>query len=89
MTIDLFAQVMNNAVRTLLILVLPIIGLGLIVGFTIALFQALTQIQEQTLTFVPKMVAVMLMVGLTSAWIASMMVNFCTELWLMIPILRY
>jgi len=85
MGVDLFSQIMTNAVMKLLTLSLPCIGMGLIIGFSVSLFQALTQIQEQTLTFVPKMIAVMLMVGLTAGWIASSMIAFCIELWMMIP----
>ena len=56
-----------------LILSLPAVGLGLLVGLTISLFQAVTQIQEQTLTFVPKMVVVLGIIALTSPWLISMM----------------
>lgn len=54
MDIDTLSSLMNDAIIMVLILSLPSIGLGLIIGFMISLFQALTQIQEQTLTFVPK-----------------------------------
>ena len=64
---------------------LPIVGVGLLVGFLISLFQAVTQIQEQTLTFVPKVISVLLMVAFTSPWIISMMVDFTTTLWSTIP----
>jgi len=49
------------------------------------LFQAVTQIQEQTLTFVPKVVSVLLVIAFTSPWIISMMVDFTTTLWSTIP----
>lgn len=64
---------------------LPIVGVGLLVGFMISLFQAVTQIQEQTLTFVPKVISVLLMVAFTSPWIISIMVDFTTTLWSAIP----
>ena len=66
---------------------LPIVGVGLIVGFMVSLFQAVTQIQEQTLTFVPKVIAVLAMVALMSPWIISLLVDFTTSLWSMIPAL--
>jgi len=64
---------------------MPAIGIGLLVGFTISLFQAVTQIQEQTLTFVPKVIAVLLMIVFTSPWIVSMLTDFTITLWSSIP----
>lgn len=66
---------------------MPIVGIGLLVGLIISLFQAVTQIQEQTLTFVPKIIAVFLMLAFTSPWIISMIVDFTTTLWTNIPIM--
>ena len=57
MTLDNISTILNDGIQTIIITSLPH-GVGLIVGLIIALFQAVTQIQEQTLTFVPKMVAV-------------------------------
>jgi flagellar biosynthetic protein FliQ len=64
---------------------LPMVGIGLLVGFMVSLFQAVTQIQEQTLTFVPKVVAVMLMLAFSSPWLVSMIVDFTATLWSAIP----
>ena len=68
-----------------LLLSLPAVGVGLLVGFIISLFQAVTQIQEQTLTFVPKVIAVLLMIAFTSPWMISLMIDFTTSLWAGIP----
>ncbi|UTW57261.1 flagellar biosynthesis protein FliQ [Kordiimonas sp. SCSIO 12603] len=51
-------DVARDALTTLLYVVSPILGVGLVVGLAIAFFQALTQLQEMTLTFVPKIIAV-------------------------------
>jgi len=64
---------------------MPSVGVGLLVGFIISLFQAVTQIQEQTLTFVPKVISVMLVIAFTSPWVISMMVDFTITLWSAIP----
>lgn len=64
---------------------MPTVGIGLLVGFTISLFQAVTQIQEQTLTFVPKVVAVLLVFAFTSPWVISMLIDFTNTLWSAIP----
>ncbi|KPJ69261.1 hypothetical protein AMJ44_04295 [candidate division WOR-1 bacterium DG_54_3] len=85
MSQDFAVQVAYQGVITILMVSLPIVGVGLLVGFLISLFQAVTQIQEQTLTFVPKVISVLLMVAFTSPWIISMMVDFTTTLWSTIP----
>ena len=82
---DFAVQVIYQGVITILMVSLPIVGVGLLVGFMISLFQAVTQIQEQTLTFVPKVITVLLMVAFTSPWIISIMVDFTTTLWSTIP----
>ena len=82
---DFAAQILYQGVITILMISLPVVGVGLLVGFMISLFQAVTQIQEQTLTFVPKVISVLLMVAFTSPWIISMMVDFTTTLWSTIP----
>ena len=64
---------------------LPAVGLGLLVGLVISLFQAVTQIQEQTLTFVPKMIVVMGVIAFMSPWMASLLIDFITTLWSNIP----
>ncbi len=85
MNIDIFSSLMSDAIILILMLSLPSIALGLLIGFMISLFQALTQIQEQTLTFVPKLIVMMLMIVVTSSWMASQMIAFCERLWSMIP----
>ncbi len=76
---------MFQAINLTLLISLPSVGVGLAVGFLVSLFQAITQIQEQTLTFVPKVVAVLLIIAFTSPWMISMMVDFTTTLWNTIP----
>lgn len=76
---------MYQGITTLLMVSMPTVGVGLLVGFIISLFQAVTQIQEQTLTFVPKVIAVLLMLAVTFPWIISVMVDFTTVLWSTIP----
>ncbi len=87
MTQDFAVQVMYRGITTILMVSLPIVGVGLLVGFTISVFQAVTQIQEQTLTFVPKVIAVLLMVAATSPYTISLMVDFATSLWANIPVM--
>jgi flagellar biosynthetic protein FliQ len=85
MTQDFVVQIIYQGVILVLLLSLPTVGVGLLVGFTISLFQAVTQIQEQTLTFVPKVIAVFLMLAFTSPWMVSLLVDFTNTLWAGIP----
>ena len=82
---DFAVQVLYQGITLTLMVSLPAVGVGLLVGFTISLFQAVTQIQEQTLTFVPKVISVLLMIAFTSPWIISMMIEFTSTLWGNIP----
>ena len=58
----------------------PILLMGLFVGLTISLFQAVTQLQEQTLTFVPKIVAMVMAAIYFIPWIATRMLQFTQEM---------
>lgn len=68
------------ALMEALIIALPILGVGLVVGVLVSLFQAVTQIQEQTLTFVPKIVVMMLVAMLLLGWIAVRLIEFASEM---------
>ncbi len=63
-----------------LIIAVPILGAGLVVGLLISLFQAVTQIQEQTLSFVPKIIVMILVAVVLLSWISIRMANFAVEM---------
>ena len=86
MTIDNVTTILNDGIQLIIITSLPSVGVGLVVGLIIALFQAVTQIQEQTLTFVPKMVAVFLIIAATFPWMAGTIIEMTTNLWIQIPV---
>jgi flagellar biosynthetic protein FliQ len=86
MTIDNVTTILNDGIQTIIITSLPSVGVGLVVGLIIALFQAVTQIQEQTLTFVPKMVTVFLILAATFPWMAGTIIEMTTNLWIQIPV---
>jgi flagellar biosynthetic protein FliQ len=65
----------------------PILITALVVGFTISVFQSITQIQETSLSFVPKAVAVSLALIICGQWMISVMVSFTTNLFAQIPTL--
>ena len=85
MTIDDAAGIMNSAIQVILITSLPSVGLGLLVGLIVAIVQAVTQIQEQTLTFLPKMVVVFLVIAATFPWMVSTFLELIFGLFQSIP----
>jgi flagellar biosynthetic protein FliQ len=76
----------SSAARSLMVAA-PMLVLGLLVGVAISILQAVTQIQEMTLTFVPKIVVVTLAFLLFVPWIINMLVGFTTRLFTNIPML--
>lgn len=73
-------DVARDALMQSLIIAVPILGAGLLIGLIISLFQAVTQIQEQTLTFVPKIIVMILVAVVLLGWIAARMTEFATEM---------
>lgn len=86
MTIDTAAEILSRAIQVILITSLPSVGLGLLIGLIVAIVQAVTQIQEQTLTFLPKMVVVFLVVSATFPWMAATFIELTVSLFQSIPI---
>lgn len=66
----------QEALITLLMVSAPVLGVVLVVGLVISLFQAITQINEATLTFIPKLVAAVLVFALAGPWMLSMLVDY-------------
>lgn len=81
-------ELLNLAIQTYkitLIISLPVLLTGLIVGLLISIFQATTQINEVTLAFVPKILAVIMVIIFTMPWMLSMVMDFATKLINLIP----
>lgn len=76
MTVELLNQVSRQTFETVLLVGGPTLIVSLIIGMLISVFQAITQLQEVTLTFVPKIVAVFLTLLLTLPWTVNVMVEF-------------
>ncbi len=83
---DLALEVARKTLMTTLILVAPLLGVGLIVGVIISIFQAVTQIQEMTLTFVPKIIAMVLVAILLMPWMMSRLSAFAIEMFGPMPV---
>jgi flagellar biosynthesis protein FliQ len=69
-------DVARDAIMTLVLVASPLMLVGLVVGVAISLLQALTQIQEMTLTFVPKIVVVLLVLAVTGSFIGAHLSTF-------------
>jgi flagellar biosynthetic protein FliQ len=87
MTPETVTAMMGEAIRIALIVSAPMLILGLLVGLTISVFSAVTQIQEMTLTFVPKIVVVLLALMFSMPWIIDQLVTYTTNLFASIPTL--
>ncbi len=75
----------REAIELALMISLPMLGLGLGVGVFISILQAATQIQEQTLTFIPKIVAIFLALLVSFPWILDKMTTYTTNVFMNIP----
>jgi len=75
----------RQAIETTLLVSLPVLLISLVVGVVISLFQAVTQIQEMTITFVPKIVATFLAMLFLGAWMMDQMVGLTVEIFTNFP----
>lgn len=81
MTVDLVTQIMADAMYTILITSLPPLLISMVVGLAVSIFQTVTSIQEQTLTFVPKLLAIFLILMVGGGWMMNNMITFMVNLW--------
>ncbi len=81
MSVDLVTEMCSKALFTVVKCAAPMLLISLIVGLTISVFQTVTSIQEQTLTSIPKIVSVFLVLMLVGEWILNNMSGFMIELW--------
>jgi len=85
MTPDLVGQIARDAIEITLVLSLPILGVGLVIGLLVSLFQAVTQIQEASLAFVPKIVVVLIILLVISPWMMRKMMFYTEQLIVNLP----
>jgi len=86
MTTELLNQMSRQTFETVLLVGGPVLVVSLVVGVLISIFQAITQLQEVTLTFVPKIIAVFLTLLLTLPWTVKVLVSFTRGIFENIPI---
>ena len=85
MTTDLIVGIMAETIKVTLLISAPALLVGLVVGVAVSLFQAVTQIQEMTLVFVPKIVAVMITLVIVLPWMINLLVTYTHHLFTNIP----
>jgi len=85
MTSDVALQLMHQMLWTALLVGAPIIGVSMIVGLLVSVFQVVTQLQEMTLTFVPKLVAIFFTLLLAGGWMLGKLVTYSAKLIASIP----
>lgn len=81
MTVETVIDIASQALFLVIKVSLPVLLVSLCVGLIISIFQTVTSIQEQTLTFVPKIVAVFLSLILLGNWMITCIVDFIVQLW--------
>ncbi|MBE8949451.1 MAG: flagellar biosynthesis protein FliQ [Quinella sp. 3Q1] len=82
---DLVIQLGQEALMIVLIVSAPMLGLGLTVGLMVSVFQATTSIQEQTLAFIPKIIAVFVAILIFGPWMLRIMVEFFSDIFIGLP----
>ena len=82
---DLVIQLAQQALMIVLIVSAPMLGLGLIVGLLISVFQATTSIQEQTLAFIPKIIAVFVAILIFGPWMLRIMTEYLINILVNLP----
>ncbi len=80
MSEDLLMSLGAEAIRTMVYLAGPILLATMVVGLIVSVFQAVTQINEATLTFIPKLLAVMLVLAVMTPWMLQLMVDFAENI---------
>jgi flagellar biosynthesis protein FliQ len=82
---DVVISIVTQAMEVGLKVALPILLVGLVVGLVISIFQAVTQIQEQTLSFIPKVLGLVVVIVIAGPWMLGQILTWTQELYASIP----
>lgn len=88
MTQQMAIAICKQAVWTALFVAAPMLIAGLVVGIAVSIFQSVTQIQEMTLTFIPKILAVVTVLILALPWIMNMLISFTNDVFGMLSVIH-
>ena len=86
MSADYAVELGRDALLMVMLVSAPMLGLGLLVGLLVSVFQATTQIQEQTLAFIPKIIAVFVAILIFGPWMLRIMVEYVTNILVNLPL---
>jgi len=81
MTIETVTTISSQALYVIITTAAPVLLISLIVGLVVSIFQTVTSIQEQTLTFVPKILAIFISIMILGHWMLNNMATYMTTLW--------
>lgn len=87
MNIDYVIFITKETLKTAMLLLTPVLGAGLIVGVLVSLFQTVTSIREMTLSLIPKMAVVALVIMLLIPWFLDVLLTFTQEIFKQIPLM--
>lgn len=76
MTPEFIISLAQEAIKTTILVSMPMLGLGLVIGLAVSLFQAVTQIHEMTLTFVPKILVMLVALIFFAGWMLDQLMRF-------------
>jgi len=82
---DILLEVLKRMMMVGLVLSAPVLGVALVLGLIVGLVQAITSIQEQTLSFVPKLVGIALMLAVLGSWMLRYLVEYTAQLFSELP----
>ncbi len=85
MTPEFIVSLATEAIMLTILVSTPMLGLGLLVGLSVSVFQAVTSIQEMTLTFIPKILAVLLGLLFAAPWMLEKLITFTEKIFANIP----
>lgn len=83
---DVVIQLGQEALMIVMLVSAPMLGLGLLIGLLVSVFQATTSIQEQTLAFIPKIIAVFVAILIFGPWMLRIMVEYVTNILVNLPL---
>lgn len=87
MTSDIAVDVISQCLRLVMLMVAVLVVPGMLVGLLVGLFQAATQINEQTLSFLPRLMVTLLAIALAGHWLAGTLMDFCVQVFRQAPTL--
>jgi flagellar biosynthetic protein FliQ len=85
MTPEFVVDFARRAMEVTIMVASPMLGFGLIIGLAVSIFQAVTSIQEMTLTFIPKIIGVMVAIIVFLPWMMQIMISFTAGIFINIP----